>query len=136
MQMGLIYVLPRAQRQPRPDCAGIDIRETFGRMAMDDEETVALIAGGHTFGKAHGAAPTPTWGMIPKRPARRAGPGWRNTFGTGVGADAITSGLEGAWTNDPPGGQRFLRQPVQATSGSLPRVPPEPTSGVRPTGRG
>ena len=103
VQMGLIYVNPEGPNaNPDPIAAGIDIRETFGRMAMDDEETVALIAGGHTFGKAHGAAPDTYVGDDPEAASlEEQGLGWKNTFGTGVGADAITSGLEGAWTNDP-----------------------------------
>ena len=103
VQMGLIYVNPEGPNaNPDPIAAGIDIRETFGRMAMDDEETVALIAGGHTFGKAHGAAPDTYVGADPEGASlEEQGLGWKNTFGTGVGGDAITSGLEGAWTNDP-----------------------------------
>ncbi|MCY3633659.1 MAG: catalase/peroxidase HPI [bacterium] len=103
VQMGLIYVNPEGPNaNPDPIAAGIDIRETFGRMAMDDEETVALIAGGHTFGKAHGAASDTYVGDDPEAASiEEQGLGWKNTFGTGVGGDAITSGLEGAWTNDP-----------------------------------
>ncbi|MCQ3809975.1 MAG: catalase/peroxidase HPI [Acidimicrobiia bacterium] len=103
VQMGLIYVNPEGPNaNPDPIAAGIDIRETFARMAMDDEETVALIAGGHTFGKAHGAAPDTYVGDDPEAASiEEQGLGWKNTFGTGVGGDSITSGLEGAWTNDP-----------------------------------
>jgi len=103
VQMGLIYVNPQGPNgNPDPLAAARDIRETFRRMAMNDEETVALIAGGHTFGKTHGAAPESNVGREPEgAPLQEQGLGWRNRFGTGVGGDAITSGLEGTWTPSP-----------------------------------
>src|SRR6185369_12864673 len=104
VQMGLIYVNPQGPNgKPDPLAAARDIRETFGRMAMNDEETVALIAGGHTFGKAHGAADTDQYvGVEPEgAPIEEMGFGWKNTFGNGNGAHTITSGLEGAWTTNP-----------------------------------
>ena len=138
VQMGLIYVNPEGPNGvPDPLAAARDIRETFRRMAMNDEETVALIAGGHTFGKTHGAAdPNKYVGAEPEgAPLQQMGLGWKNSFGTGTGGDAITSGLEGAWTPTPDHlGQQLLRHAVPLRVAAL--VEPRRRAAVGPDGPG
>ena len=122
VQMGLIYVNPQGpDGNPDPLASARDIRETFRRMAMNDEETAALIAGGHTFGKTHGAATDDHVSHDPEAaPLEQQGLGWKNSYGTGKGDDAITSGLEGIWTKTPvTWDNTFLEDPVRPRVGAV-----------------
>ncbi len=135
VQMGLIYVNPEGPNgNPDPLASARDIRETFRRMAMNDEETVALIAGGHTFGKCHGAGDPDLVGPEPEGcPVEHQGLGWKNAFGTGKGKDAITSGLEGAWTPTPTTWDNSYFETLFGYEWELTRAPPAPSSGSRRT---
>ncbi len=138
VQMGLIYVNPEGPNGvPDPVAAGRDVRETFARMAMNDWETVALTAGGHTFGKCHGAGPAQHVGREPEgAPIEQMGLGWKSTFGTGKGGDTITSGIEGAWTPTPTKWDTsyfdmlfgYEWKPVKSPAGAWQWVPTDPAA--------
>jgi len=115
--MGLIYVNPKARTATPTRWLGRDVRETFARMAMNDEETVALVAGGHTFGKAHGAGDPKLVGPSRRRADRGAGLGWINQFGSGKGQHTTTSGIEGAWKPNPTAGTWATSTCCSATNG-------------------
>jgi len=125
VQMGLIYVNPEGPNgNPDPKAAAVDIRETFGRMGMNDEETVALIAGGHSFGKTHGAAPGSHMGPAPEASGiEEQGMGWTSSYGSGVGADAVTSGLEVIWTTTPAKWSHGFFKSLFATEWELTKSP-------------
>ena len=133
VQMGLIYVNPEGPNgQPSAVASGRDIRETFARMAMNDEETVALVAGGHTFGKTHGAGPASHVGPEPEAAAIEAmGLGWISSFGSGKGDDTISSGIEGAWTPKPTQWDMGYFDMLFGYDWDLVKSPPAPGSGSR-----
>ena len=129
--MGLIYVNPEGlDGNPDPLAAAHDIRETFGRMAMNDEETVALIAGGHTFGKTHGAGPADNVKEDPEAaPIEAQGFGWENSYGSGKGGDTITSGLEVTWTQKPTEWTNLYFENLFKYDWELTKVRQEPING-------
>ena len=135
VMMGLIYVNPEGvDGQPDPLRTALDMRETFARMAMDDEETVALTAGGHTVGKAHGNGDAAQLGPAPEgADLHEQGLGWNARSGRGIGRDAVTSGIEGAWTTHPTCGTTATSTCCSATSGRCARARPVPGSGSRST---
>jgi catalase-peroxidase len=138
VQMGLIYVNPEGPNgNPDPVAAARDIRETFARMAMNDEETVALIAGGHTFGKTHGAGPATHVGAEPEAAGlEQQGLGWKNTYGSGKGGDAITSGLEVTWTQTPAQWSNYFFENLFKYEWELTKSPRCPSMGCQRRGRG
>jgi catalase-peroxidase len=131
VQMGLIYVNPEGPNgNPDPLASAHDIRATFARMAMDDAETVALIAGGHTFGKTHGAGDPSLVGAEPEGgPIEDQGLGWRSTYGSGVGADAITGGPEVIWSQTPTQWSNYFFDNLFGFEWELTKSPPEPING-------
>ena len=131
VQMGLIYVNPEGPNgNPDPVAAARDIRETFARMAMNDEETVALIAGGHTFGKAHGAGPVSHVGPEPEAAGlEEQGLGWRSSYGAGKGGDTIGGGPEVTWTTTPTRWSHNFLETLFGYEWELTRAPPAPSSG-------
>jgi len=137
VQMGLIYVNPEGPGgKPDPLASAKDIRETFARMAMNDEETVALIVGGHTFGKTHGAVDPSNIGPEPEAaPLEQQGLGWKNSAGSGSGVDTITSGLEGAWTKEPTKWDNGFLENLYEYDWELTKSPPARTNGPPRTPR-